>query len=239
MRPSTVCALGAASLLACTGPTDPAPSLDGLWSLDSSSAGVPPRTMTLNQRGTVITGFGTAMGVDVPIQITVTGTYDPPTTTSPAAATLHFAFDNGGGVTVDYAGTLASADLLVGSAVYYNITTAPISASLSFRRVRPSDGSATGLEGTVRRGPITPVCQVGIPCDAPFSGSFQVWGSRFLAARFRSDSAGRYEVLLSPGTYSVVPDSGAAVWPSGQSRAVTVGPVGLTHADLEFDTGIR
>lgn len=99
--------------------------------------------------------------------------------------------------------------------------------------------AATGLEGTVRRGPVQPVCRVDQPCDAPFSAAFRVWQEQLLVARFRSDSNGHYEVRLDPGAYTVTADSGAPIWPAGQPHDVTVGPVGLTRADLEFDTGIR
>jgi hypothetical protein len=58
-------------------------------------------------------------------------------------------------------------------------------------------------------------------------------------ARFASDSAGRFRVLLAPGAYTVVADSGAPIFSRRQSRDVTVGPVGLTRVDLRFDTGIR
>ncbi|HTT66792.1 MAG TPA: hypothetical protein VMF70_02065 [Gemmatimonadales bacterium] len=90
------------------------------------------------------------------------------------------------------------------------------------------------------RGPITPVCFVGVPCDAPFAAGFTVRQGPIpvAVAHFTSDAAGHYRVLLVPGSYTVVPDSGAPVFP-GQGRQVTVDPVGMTHADLAFDTGIR
>jgi hypothetical protein len=100
------------------------------------------------------------------------------------------------------------------------------------------DGT-TGLEGTVSRGPITPVCLVGVPCDAPFHAGFQVLLGRLVVDHFESDAAGHYTVLLVPGTYGIRPDSGAAVWPQGQTLEAVVGSPGLTHLDLEFDTGIR
>ena len=238
MRLSLALIVGAASLLACTGPTDPAQPLDGVWKLDSSSAGVPPRVMTLTQRGTNVTGTGSAMGVDVPMPITITGTVRDGTAGGPAVVELLFTFENGGGITADYTATLDAANHLAGSAVYHGITSVPVSGLLSFIRL-PRDPVATGLEGTVRRGPITPVCQVGVPCDAPFSASFVIWQGSRLVTRFQSDSAGSYRVYLAPGTYTIVPDAGVPIWPQGQSREVTVGPVGLTHLDLEFDTGIR
>ena len=109
---------------------------------------------------------------------------------------------------------------------------------------QPSDillaqGQGTGLEGMVRRGPIQPVCRVGEPCDAPFSAAFQVWQQQQLVTKFRSDSTGHYRVLLAPGAYTIVADSGAPIWPARQAHDVTVGSVGLTHLDLDFDTGIR
>jgi hypothetical protein len=100
--------------------------------------------------------------------------------------------------------------------------------------------TSTGLEGVVRRGPIQPVCRLDVPCDAPFSARFEVRSGARLVTGFRSDSAGRFVVLLTPGEYTVVPDSSApllgAAW---QTRAVVVGSRGLTHVELDFDTGIR
>ena len=115
----------------------------------------------------------------------------------------------------------------------------PAKPTAPARVVEPPPTGATGLEGTVTRGPVTPVCQVGVPCYAPFSAAFTVTQQQRVVASFRSDSAGRYQVLLAPGAYMVAPDSGAPVWPKGQVRSVTVGSVGLTHLDLQFDTGIR
>jgi len=98
----------------------------------------------------------------------------------------------------------------------------------------------TGLEGVVRRGPIMPVCRDGVPCDAPFSATFEVRDGERIVARFRSDSAGHFLVAVAPGDYLVAPDPFAP--PVGflpQTHAVTVGPDGLTHVELDFDTGIR
>jgi hypothetical protein len=104
-----------------------------------------------------------------------------------------------------------------------------------------SDASpGTGLEGTVRIGPITPTCSVNVPCDAPFSAEFEVRSGGSVAGRFHSDSAGRFLILLDPGEYTVVPDSSAHLFPGiDQTRDVTVGAVGRTHLQLLLDTGIR
>ncbi len=105
--------------------------------------------------------------------------------------------------------------------------------------IGPPPGT-TGLEGVVRRGPIQPVCRPELPCDAPFSARFDVRAGERVVARFTSDSAGRFVVSLAPGPYTVVPDASAALLGAAwQTHAVTVDPTGLTHVELEFDTGIR
>jgi len=98
----------------------------------------------------------------------------------------------------------------------------------------------TGLTGTVVRGPITPVCQPQVPCDAPFSAGFSVERNGGHVAQFRSDAAGAFTVWLAPGTYRIIPDADAPLLaPSSQAKAVDVGSFGLTSVRLEFDTGIR
>jgi hypothetical protein len=91
------------------------------------------------------------------------------------------------------------------------------------------------------RGPVTPVCRVDVPCDAPFSATFNVERSGRRVAQFQSDAAGQFTVLLAPGTYTVVPNSDAPIIsPSSQMKPVTVADNGmLTTVRLMFDTGIR
>ncbi|HTT66791.1 MAG TPA: hypothetical protein VMF70_02060 [Gemmatimonadales bacterium] len=127
--------LAAAAAVACTGPLDPGQGLSGVWVLDTSTAGVPPREMTLVQTGTRITGTGTAMGVDVPIPVGVTGTYIAANPAGPASVTLAFAFENGGGITGAFTGTLSAANQLEGRAVYSGIiSNGTITGQLTFTR---------------------------------------------------------------------------------------------------------
>jgi hypothetical protein len=108
-------------------------------------------------------------------------------------------------------------------------------------RLPPGGGvvSSTGLEGTMRRGPTRPVCQVDQPCTAPFKSGFKVLRGDQIVARFQSDSEGHFMIHLPPGTYAVSPDESAPLLTRADAHEVTVGPSGLTHVDLEFDTGIR
>jgi hypothetical protein len=96
----------------------------------------------------------------------------------------------------------------------------------------------TGLTGTIRRGPVMPVCREGVPCDAPMSGSFDVLKDGHRVASFQTDADGHFRVSLAPGTYTVTPTSAGALM-NQQSKTVTVGPDGLTSVELSFDTGIR
>lgn len=99
----------------------------------------------------------------------------------------------------------------------------------------------TGLSGVVIRGPVTPVCRIDVPCDAPFSAGFTVQRGGRRVADFRSDASGQFMVFLAPGPYTVVPDSDAGIIsPSSQAKSVTVADTGtLTVVRLTFDTGIR
>lgn len=98
----------------------------------------------------------------------------------------------------------------------------------------------TGLQGKVLRGPITPVCKVNEPCDAPFSAEFIVLKNDREVNRFQSDANGEFTVTLDPGIYVVVADSTAPlITPKQQQKEVEVQSVGLTPVTLYFDTGIR
>lgn len=99
---------------------------------------------------------------------------------------------------------------------------------------------ATGLQGQVLRGPITPVCTENEPCDAPFSAWFNVLKDDHEVSRFQSDEKGKFAVALDPGMYVIVPDSSAPLMaPLQQRKEIEVLPKGITPVTLYFDTGIR
>ena len=97
----------------------------------------------------------------------------------------------------------------------------------------------TGLEGTAHRGPTRAVCRTAKPCNAPLSATFELWQGERVVGRFRSDSSGHFLVHLPPGTYTVVPDGSVGILIRSQAHEVTVGPSGLTHVELDYDTGIQ
>ena len=98
----------------------------------------------------------------------------------------------------------------------------------------------TGLAGVVVRGPVTPVCTEGVPCDAPFSATFDVRAEGRVVGAFTSSASGAFSVALRPGSYEIVPRASAPLMnPTAQRRAVTVEETGITTVRLAFDTGIR
>ena len=104
----------------------------------------------------------------------------------------------------------------------------------------PAAPSGTTLVGTVMRGPVQPVCQIAVPCDAPFSAGFTAEQGGRVVAAFRSDSQGHFEVKLAAGEYMVVPGPDAPIIsPKAQAKDVVVGSTGPTTVLLHFDTGIR
>jgi hypothetical protein len=115
-----------------------------------------------------------------------------------------------------------------------------IAAFTGARCGSPSGPTNTGLTGTVRRGPITPVCQLTVPCDEPFSATFTVRQAERTVATFRSDNQGHFESHLPPGVYLVIPAPDAPIIsPAAQAKQVDVAAAGLTTVVLQFDTGIR
>ena len=98
----------------------------------------------------------------------------------------------------------------------------------------------TGLTGVVVRGPVTPVCQVQLPCDLPFSATFDVEQDARRIAQFHSDPDGHFTVMLAPGVYRIAPAPDAPILsPASQVKMVEVLSTGLTEVRLEFETGIR
>jgi hypothetical protein len=99
--------------------------------------------------------------------------------------------------------------------------------------------SASGLRGIVMRGPTTPVCRVGVPCDEPAKGLLlQFKRDGRIRARVRTSQTGWYRVRLRPGKYAV---SSPALRPGQELSPRTArAPRGrLGRVDLYLDTGLR
>jgi hypothetical protein len=121
------------------------------------------------------------------------------------------------------------------------VLTAVVAATAACASAATSPSATTGLTGVVTRGPVTPVCRIDVPCDAPFSATFSVERSGRRVTQFESDAAGQFTVVLAPGVYTIVPAADAPIIsPTTQGKSVTVADNGmLTVVRLTFDTGIR
>jgi len=96
-----------------------------------------------------------------------------------------------------------------------------------------------GLHGVVMRGPTTPVCRIGMPCNEPAVGAVLVFArAGHATVRVRVGAGGRYSVRLAPGTYTVGEKPASKI---GGLRPRLVGVVrGVSRrVDFFIDTGIR
>jgi hypothetical protein len=95
----------------------------------------------------------------------------------------------------------------------------------------------SGLYGLVKRGPVTPVCQVGVPCDEPAARATFLLVRNGKSIRVRTDARGHYRVRLAPGRYRITkPD-----WGPGSIRPTSARvPRGrFVRLNIFIDTGIR
>jgi len=108
----------------------------------------------------------------------------------------------------------------------------------------PSSATGSGLYGTVHKGPIRPVCQLGVPCDAPaqltlvFSSMASSPTSR-QPVRVRTDKLGRYRIALPAGYYQVRSTVKIGVTTLPKPHAVHVRAGHWDKIAFFFDTGIR
>ena len=101
-----------------------------------------------------------------------------------------------------------------------------------------ASSTTSGLHGSVRRGPITPVCREGIPCDGPAPGVVLAFTRAGVIRKVRTDSKGLYRIALPPGTYSVT----TSMRPFGRTPRPARVRVRAGHWDtivFSVDTGIR
>jgi hypothetical protein len=121
---------------------------------------------------------------------------------------------------------------------------APIGASLVALAAAVACGAATGtgprtgLYGKVTKGPLTPVCTVGTPCDGPARDTTLVFSRNgAVVARARTRDDGTYRVAVQPGRYAVraVPRTMRPPEPGTASVPRT----GFRRVDFFLDTGIR
>ena len=95
----------------------------------------------------------------------------------------------------------------------------------------------SGLYGQVTRGPVTPVCRVGVPCDEPAANATFLLIRKGQSHRVRADANGRYRIRLAPGRYIVSHNN----WgPRNIKPPSALVPYGrYARVNIYMDTGIR
>ncbi len=94
------------------------------------------------------------------------------------------------------------------------------------------------LHGHVMRGPITPVCRVGVPCEAPAAHTRIFFTRLGRTTSTATNANGYYRIRLNAGVYAVKtkrPGIGRGLEPS--TTRVIAGRD--RRADFHIDTGIR
>ena len=98
---------------------------------------------------------------------------------------------------------------------------------------------ATGLYGTVHRGPIAPVCRVDVPCDEPANVTLVFSKLGRTVARVHTREDGSYRIRLRPGQYTVRTTSPSMFERRPDPKTATVPRVGYRRVNFFIDTGIR
>jgi hypothetical protein len=119
-----------------------------------------------------------------------------------------------------------------------NIAATAVVAGLLAACATAGSTPESGLQGLVMRGPISPVCRVGVPCEAPAQVTLVFSRSGEVRARVRTTAKGRYRAALRPGRYAVRTTERVGMRPV-EPRLVTVPRGRFATVTFHIDTGIR
>jgi hypothetical protein len=114
-----------------------------------------------------------------------------------------------------------------------------VSLALGCGSAGGSTSTGSGLKGRVMRGPTTPVCRVGVPCEEPARGvKLSFIRSGKVVARATTSPKGFSRGTLRRGVYSVRTDR-RVFGKVPQPSRVTVPSDRYKRVDFHIDTGIR
>jgi hypothetical protein len=115
----------------------------------------------------------------------------------------------------------------------------PLAATALLTSTATASLPHSGLLGVVRKGPITPVCRAGEPCEAPAQVTLVFSHAGRDVSRARSSPEGRYRTALPPGYYSVRTVERIGIDRNIRPRNVHVRSGHFDRLDFSIDTGIR
>jgi hypothetical protein len=101
-----------------------------------------------------------------------------------------------------------------------------------------SASAPSGLRGTVKRSPSTPVCRTDKPCSAPAYVWLVFTRAGAKPVRVHTSREGVYRVLLRPGIYSISTTL-LGLGHTPQPKATHVRSGHVDRLDLMIDTGVR
>lgn len=98
---------------------------------------------------------------------------------------------------------------------------------------------ASGLRGVVMRGPTSPICHAGDPCEEPAKGLLlQFRREGRIVKQVRTSRTGRYRVLLRGGRYAVTTPGLRA--PARLQPQLVVVPRGrIARRDFHLESGVQ
>jgi hypothetical protein len=107
-----------------------------------------------------------------------------------------------------------------------------------------SSGGAggSGLYGSVRLSPSSPVCVAGRPCSKPARGFKLVFSANGRSVTAKTNTRGNYRVQLRPGRYAVraaAASRNASPKAGLQPHFVSVPSSGFAKRNFVYDSGIR
>jgi len=120
----------------------------------------------------------------------------------------------------------------------FRLAVAVVSAAVALAPAASPASAPSGLAGTTRISPSTPVCRVGTPCSAPAYVELVFTRAGARPSRTHTTRSGAYRILLRPGIYAVTT---SLVGPGHTPKPAHV-HVRAGHVDrlaFTIDTGIR
>ncbi len=116
-----------------------------------------------------------------------------------------------------------------------------LSGGAIFAETSPTPSMITGIEGVMTISPIHggPIRQ-GVPSSGPLARTeFVVQQDERTVAEFVTDDAGRFQIALAPGTYTIVGKGPKRRIGSYGPKTVEVVAGRMMRVEWDFDTGMR
>jgi hypothetical protein len=183
--------------------------------------------VTLNQNGVQSVGSGIMLRLEPQMPLTTL---------------ITFSLTNRRGQAYFFHGKTISGITLSGQGLYHPLQAPERRSEWSI--VLGASASASGIRGIAVAGPVSPVERPGVPNTRPLPGAIitvrPARGGEEIA-RQHADQNGRFEIVLEPGTYLVVPlpPRANASLPRGKTETVEVPVNRFVEMVVHYDTGIR